>query len=54
MAITSSLNNRASPDGTTTNKVGKTQGAGTYNTNRGFNIGLDALRIWGRSGSPEF
>jgi len=46
--------NRANPDGTTTNRVGKTQGTGKYNTNGGFNIGLDALNIWGRSGAPKF
>ncbi|GAA3913113.1 hypothetical protein GCM10022209_01850 [Chitinophaga oryziterrae] len=46
--------NRANPDGTKTNNIGKTQGAGKYNTNAGFNIGLNALRIWGRSGTPKF
>jgi RHS repeat-associated protein len=46
--------NRANPGGTTTNNVGRTQGAGQYNTHEGFNIGLDALRIWGKSGVPKF
>jgi len=44
--------NRANPDGSTSNKIGKTQGAG--NINGGFNIGLDALKIWGKSGKPNF
>ena len=42
--------NRANPDGTTTNNVGKTSGAGEPGT---FNIGMDALKIWGRSGKPQ-
>ncbi|MCD2425097.1 DUF6443 domain-containing protein [Niabella pedocola] len=42
--------NRANPDGTTTNKVGKTSGVGKSGT---FNIGRDALKIWGRSGKPQ-
>jgi RHS repeat-associated protein len=42
--------NRANPDHTTTNNVGKTSGLGKPGT---FNIGLDALRIWGKSGNPQ-
>lgn len=45
--------NRANPDGTKTNNIGKTQGAGKYNTQAGFNIGLNALKIWGKSGAPK-
>ena len=38
--------NRANPDGTQTNNVGKTSGAGKPGT---FNIGMDALKIYGKS-----
>ena len=41
--------NRANPDGTTTNGVGKTSGSGAPT----FNIGMDALKIWGSSGRPR-
>lgn len=41
---------RANPDGSIDNAVGWTAG----HSGTGFNIGLDALRIWGRSGTPEF
>jgi len=42
--------NRANPDGTTTNSVGNTSGVGKPGT---FNIGMDALKIWGTSGKPK-
>jgi len=41
---------RANPDGSIDNAVGWTAG----HSGTGFNIGLDALQIWGRSGTPEF
>ena len=45
--------NRANPDGTTTNNVGKTAGSGKNINPTPFDIGRDALRIWGSSGSPK-
>jgi hypothetical protein len=44
--------NRANPNGTTTNNVGKTAGSGKNNNSTPFDIATDALRIWGSSGSP--
>ena len=38
--------NRANPDGTTTNNVGKTAGSGKNINPTPFDIGRDALRIW--------
>jgi hypothetical protein len=45
--------NRANPDGSTTNNVGRTIGTGKHVNTSPFNIGLDALKIWGRSGRPS-
>ena len=47
--------NRANPDGTTNERVGWTSGspAAIYGE-RGFSIGLDALKLWGRSNLPGF
>jgi RHS repeat-associated protein len=45
--------NRANPDGSSTNNVGKTLGSGKRISPSPFNIALDALKIWGRSGSPS-
>lgn len=42
--------NRANPGGGTTNNVGNTSGAGKPGT---FNIGRNAMEIWGRSGKPK-
>ncbi|WP_317170011.1 RHS repeat-associated core domain-containing protein [Mucilaginibacter inviolabilis] len=44
--------NRQNPDGTTTNNVGNTLGTGKNTNPTPFNIAIDALRIWGRSGTP--
>lgn len=44
--------NRANPDGTTTKTVGYTNG--TNNPGKPLNIGMEALKIWGKSGVPEF
>ncbi len=45
---------RANPDGTINNKVGKTIGVGTNAKNPPFNFGIDALKIWGKSGTPKY
>jgi RHS repeat-associated protein len=45
--------NRANPDGTVTNNVGKTAGTGKTINPRPFDIGRDVLRIWGSGGSPK-
>ena len=45
--------NRANPEGTSTNNVGKTIGTGKHINRSPFNIGLDALKIWGQSGRPS-
>ncbi len=41
---------RANPNGTIDLKVGKTKGSGAGN----FNIGKNAMELWGRSGRPIF
>jgi RHS repeat-associated protein len=46
--------NRANPDGTTSSGVGKTSGTGKHTRTQTFNIAIDALRIWGKSGTPKF
>jgi len=44
---------RANPDGTQSLKVGLTGGSGNQTNSNTMNVGLDALRIWGRSGRPS-
>ena len=46
--------NRANPDGSTSSKVGQTSGTGKHARSATFNIAIDALRIWGNSGTPKF
>ncbi|MDX1936279.1 MAG: hypothetical protein SFU21_04155 [Flavihumibacter sp.] len=46
--------NRANPDSTTSSNVGKTSGTGKHARTTTFNIAIDALRIWGNSGTPKF
>lgn len=46
--------NRANPDGTINHNVGATSGTGKHLKSTTFNIGADALRIWGRSNRPNF
>ncbi|WP_126972912.1 RHS repeat domain-containing protein [Gynurincola endophyticus] len=48
-AGTSGSIHRANPDGTINNNIGKTKGKGIDT----FNIGRNALEIWGRSGKPK-
>ena len=46
--------NRANPNGSINHNVGATSGTGKYARTTTFNIGADALRIWGKSGMPNF
>ncbi|PUZ19329.1 RHS repeat-associated core domain-containing protein [Chitinophaga costaii] len=45
--------NRANPDGTITRIVGATSGTENHTIKKTFNIGADALKIWGKSGTPN-
>jgi hypothetical protein len=46
---------RANPDGSADTRVGWTRGSYPYTAgDRAFSIGLDALKTWGRSGTPAF
>ena len=45
--------NRANPNGSVDLNVGNSIGSGSRVNQNPFNIALDALKIWGKSGKPK-